>query len=116
MGLNALYFKESDENLIDFVGEIFGEKSNAGKVIKVKIEQSVDAYDYYARKLQLGHNDGYMNRVFVATFDDGLGRIHRMFDKMNYGQEQTMIEWIDKMHKGDKYAAFLIKMLQNCAD
>jgi len=113
--LAAHYFEETDANLVDFIDKQFGESSTSGSVMKIKIEQSVDICDYYARKLQIQRNDACINRIFVATFDNELARIQKQFDDMNYGDEQTMVEWINKMHKGDKYSAFLIKMLQNCS-
>ena len=113
--LNALYFKESNTNLIDFVDEQLGQHSTAGSVIKIKIEQSIDFADYFARKIQIEANDAYINRIFVATFDTELAKIQKTFNEMNYGDGKTMIEWINKTHREGPYALFLIKMLENCS-
>ena len=112
--LNAHYFKESGENLVDFVEKQLGAGSTAGAVIKIKIEQSCDFFDYFARKLQVEASNAPMNRIFVATVDDELAAIQQKFNDFNYGDGKTMVEWIKKTQNNEKYALCLTNMLQNC--
>ena len=120
--LNSLFFKESSKNLIDFIDEAIGEKSTSGHWVKIRIEYCSDLCDFYARKIQIAGDDGWnkgtnakeINRVFITNFDNDLKDIQTKFNQLNYGNGKTMIEWIHKTCKNEKYAFFLCKMLENC--
>eukprot|EP01084_Bolivina_argentea_P295620 508999_1 len=118
--LNNKYFKESDNNLTDFIDQQLGERSTSGQLLKQRIEFAADVNDFYARKIQILGDDGWrktkeINRIFVSTFDNELKHIQNIFNQYNYGNGKTMIKWLNKQCKNEKYAFFLTKMLENCS-
>eukprot|EP01083_Nonionella_stella_P007716 22229_1 len=126
--LSALYFKKASKNLVAFIDETFGEtnvmdglfgdKHVSVEWMKVRIEYCADRLDFYARKIQLaGTKEGHeINRIFLSMFGKDLDNIHKKFNELNYGDSKTMIEWIKETCPRQRHAAFLIKMLENCAE
>ena len=117
-----LFFKSAHMNLTDFIDNALGEKSKTCNWLKVRVEYCLDSADFYARQIQLRGDDGWhkgnnsteINRIFIANFDTELKDIQKKFNSLNYGDSKTMIEWISRTLKNERYAFFLTNMLKNC--
>ena len=118
--LGQLFRKQKGSKLEDFLEEQLKANSTSGHWMKPRVAFVADSADFVARRVQTLGNDGWkknqgkINRVFVSCFDGQLAGVKRQFEAMNYGDDKTMAEWVQKKCSDKPHAQFLSKMLQHC--